>query len=283
MIHTPTRSPAFERTSKRRKGFPSETRVKRGLRSVKGGAVELLEKLGRNDPCPCGSRRRFQGLLPQERPLRRGRAARLLAVRVGRAGQHCRSWGHNARHRTGVDLYRPSTFVRDFAGMMDWIAAHPIKLGLLALVVAVWLYRRSGPTAGVAFDRDDPRLLAAKAEARVALPRFWTALEQRQAGDEDFALKFNLNHGSAGPDAESIWAGDIVRRDGKLFGRLANAPLNPNYRAGDEVEIAPEAIDDWSFFRGDVAQGHFVTRVMLDAAPPRVAARQRAQLGWTAA
>ncbi|WP_244499461.1 SEC-C metal-binding domain-containing protein [Rhizobium sp. AC44/96] len=23
-----------------------------------------MEKLGRNDPCPCGSRRRFQELLP---------------------------------------------------------------------------------------------------------------------------------------------------------------------------------------------------------------------------
>jgi uncharacterized protein YecA (UPF0149 family) len=45
---------AFEVTSKRRKGFPSETRVKRGHRVVRGGK-ELIEKLGRNDPCPCGS------------------------------------------------------------------------------------------------------------------------------------------------------------------------------------------------------------------------------------
>jgi hypothetical protein len=55
--------PAFERTSKRRKGFPSETRVKRGLRFVRGGEKELVEKLGRNDPCPCGSGKRFQALL----------------------------------------------------------------------------------------------------------------------------------------------------------------------------------------------------------------------------
>ena len=48
----------FEPTSKRRKGYPSETQVKRGHRVV-GGEKELLEKLGRNDPCPCGSRRRF--------------------------------------------------------------------------------------------------------------------------------------------------------------------------------------------------------------------------------
>jgi len=59
-------STAFERTSKRRKGFPSETRVRRGTRVVHGDK-ELLEKLGRNDLCPCGSGRRFQALLPRQR------------------------------------------------------------------------------------------------------------------------------------------------------------------------------------------------------------------------
>ena len=48
----------FEITSKRRKGFPSETRVKRGKRIVHG-TKELFEKLGRNDLCPCGSGRSF--------------------------------------------------------------------------------------------------------------------------------------------------------------------------------------------------------------------------------
>jgi len=56
-------SHGFEASSKRRKGFPSEARVKRGHRVVHG-EKELLEKLGRNDPCPCGSTRRFQELLP---------------------------------------------------------------------------------------------------------------------------------------------------------------------------------------------------------------------------
>jgi uncharacterized protein YecA (UPF0149 family) len=38
--------------------------VKRGLRFVRGGEKELVEKLGRNDPCPCGSNKSFQALLP---------------------------------------------------------------------------------------------------------------------------------------------------------------------------------------------------------------------------
>jgi uncharacterized protein YecA (UPF0149 family) len=55
-------SQAFSITRKRRKSFPSETQVKRGRRFVHGD-VELSEKLGRNDLCPCGSGRRFQSLL----------------------------------------------------------------------------------------------------------------------------------------------------------------------------------------------------------------------------
>ena len=49
---------SFESTSKRRKGYPSETRVGKGMRVVHGHKV-LSEKLGRNDLCPCGSGRSF--------------------------------------------------------------------------------------------------------------------------------------------------------------------------------------------------------------------------------
>ena len=63
-------SRAFEVMSKRRKGFPSERRVKRGQRVVRCDK-ELVEKLGRNDLCPCGSGKRFQEVLPQEGNTRR--------------------------------------------------------------------------------------------------------------------------------------------------------------------------------------------------------------------
>ncbi|WP_145362909.1 SEC-C metal-binding domain-containing protein [Stratiformator vulcanicus] len=45
--------------SKRRRGYPSEARVKRGVRVVHGEKL-LEEKLGRNDLCPCGSGQRFK-------------------------------------------------------------------------------------------------------------------------------------------------------------------------------------------------------------------------------
>ncbi|MEM1043210.1 MAG: SEC-C metal-binding domain-containing protein [Bacteroidota bacterium] len=59
--------------SKRRRGFPSETHVKRGVRTVGDGKV-LTEKLGRNDLCPCGSGRRFQAMLSPQRSVRRNAA-----------------------------------------------------------------------------------------------------------------------------------------------------------------------------------------------------------------
>ncbi|WP_425231137.1 SEC-C metal-binding domain-containing protein [Sphingomonas sp.] len=33
------------------------------------GDKELIEKLGRNDPCPCGSGHRFQTMLSAQRPV----------------------------------------------------------------------------------------------------------------------------------------------------------------------------------------------------------------------
>jgi hypothetical protein len=49
-------------------------RVKRGLRFVRGGpehsnSVALVEKLGRNDLCPCGSGKRFQEMLHEQGPV----------------------------------------------------------------------------------------------------------------------------------------------------------------------------------------------------------------------
>lgn len=56
---TSTTSRPFETMSKRRRGFPSETQVKRGVRIVHSDKL-LDEKLGRNDRCPCGSQKRFR-------------------------------------------------------------------------------------------------------------------------------------------------------------------------------------------------------------------------------
>jgi len=56
----------FEPMSKRRKGFPSEKKVKRGVRIVHGNK-ELAEKLGRNDLWSVRLDEAVQEVLPEER------------------------------------------------------------------------------------------------------------------------------------------------------------------------------------------------------------------------
>jgi SEC-C motif len=65
--------------SKRRKGFPSETQVKRGDRIVHGDK-ELMEKVGRNDPCPCGSAKLFKKCCRNTGCFRRRESGLLLSV-----------------------------------------------------------------------------------------------------------------------------------------------------------------------------------------------------------
>ncbi|OYQ35444.1 hypothetical protein CHU93_01695 [Sandarakinorhabdus cyanobacteriorum] len=151
----------------------------------------------------------------------------------------------------------------------------------LALVAAFLLLRRwFGPPRGVHFAPDDPQLLAAKARARDGMPDFWAALIAADPADTDFMIKFNLHHGRAGAAPESIWARAIERRDGAIHGRLANPPLDPAWNEGDAVVIDPAAIDDWCFFRNNVAIGHFITRVMIERSAPHHAAQARKALGW---
>lgn len=64
--------------SKRRKGFPSETQVKRGERVVHGDK-ELLEKVGRNDPCPCSSGKLFKKCCRNTGCFRRRESGLLLS------------------------------------------------------------------------------------------------------------------------------------------------------------------------------------------------------------
>lgn len=80
---------AFEPMSKRRKGFPSETRVKRGVQVVHGNK-QLVEKLGRKDLCPCGSGRRFQTMLHEDWQVRWRKPSRILSESRQSESEQCR-------------------------------------------------------------------------------------------------------------------------------------------------------------------------------------------------
>jgi len=117
---TSTKCHAFERSSKRRRSFPSETRVKRGHRLVHGH-VELCEKLGRNDLCPCGSGRRFQALLSAKWVLWRYTAQRLL-LETDDGERVLRSAGGRPQLHRGCSR---AEVMRAFSGALGFGLARP--------------------------------------------------------------------------------------------------------------------------------------------------------------
>ena len=105
--------------SKRRNGFPSENCVKRGRRVVHGDK-ELSEKLGRNDPCVCGSGRSFQAVLPEVGMLLTAAIATTTgatevatrkAARVAR-GRLAKAWPAREHRRGSSPLLSASSALR---------------------------------------------------------------------------------------------------------------------------------------------------------------------------
>jgi uncharacterized protein YegJ (DUF2314 family) len=142
----------------------------------------------------------------------------------------------------------------------------------------VWLYRWwFVPPAGIGFAPDDPDKLAAEKEARRCLPLFWQAFENPELDEHDFAVKFNL---TPHKEAEHIWACDLRRKVGVLYGKLANEPLEPGYEPDTFYPIAEELIVDWTYSKGSEAKGHYVTRVMMERMPKRFVAKAKKELGW---
>lgn len=161
---------------------------------------------------------------------------------------------------------------------LDWEKIAAIVGLILAYIVAriAWNWWFGDPP-GVGLDPDDPEALAAKAEARRTLPQFWAAFNHPAEDEGWFALKFNLC--PEGP-AELIWAGDISVREGVVYGHLLNEPVDEEFELGQRVIIDERHIVDWTYTKGDVSQGHFLSRVMLNHMPKRYVARIKKEYGW---
>jgi uncharacterized protein YegJ (DUF2314 family) len=124
-------------------------------------------------------------------------------------------------------------------------------------------------------DPADPKMSAARAQAKAQLPEFLQRLSSPAPDESNFVVKFDLQN-----TGEFIWATDLVMENGRLTGVLANTPLHPDYRMGQRVPIPEAAIADWGYFRGNVMQGNFTTRVQLDVMAPEEAREVRQRLGW---
>jgi uncharacterized protein YegJ (DUF2314 family) len=147
---------------------------------------------------------------------------------------------------------------------------------VVGAVLYLWYWWTSDP-AGIAFDPDDPEKVAAEKEARRSLPLFWEAFKNPAEDEYDFSVKFNL---TPNKDAEFIWAYDLKWENDRLYGKLGNEPLEPGYEPDRFYKINPDLIVDWTYFKGNEAKGHFITKVMMTRMPKRFAKRAARELGW---
>lgn len=148
---------------------------------------------------------------------------------------------------------------------------------VVALVIYLWRWWTI-PPAGVAFDPDDPEKIAAEREARRTLPLFWQAFDNPAPDECDFAVKFNL---TPHKDAEFIWAHELKKEDGILYGKLGNEPLEPGYEPDRYYRIDPNLIVDWTYFQHSEAKGHFTTKLMFNRMPKRFVKKAVKELGWS--
>ena len=156
-----------------------------------------------------------------------------------------------------------------------------LGLALMGAATAAKYYTRSShPKDRVVQVRvDDQQITAAKAKARAGLPQFFARLDKHSFDESSFGLKFDLNYGHAERgQAEIIWARDIVRQNGKLFGTLDNVPATNGFSAGEQVEIPQVAIADWAIKKNDKFEGHYTTRVLVSHLPPDQAQQVLARL-----
>lgn len=115
-------------------------------------------------------------------------------------------------------------------------------------------------------DSDDPRMVAAVAEARRQFPVFERAF--REQDGTDFSVKTLVR--DANGDGECIWVAVDRIVDGRIHGRLGNDPVKLK-SLFLEAPVCVEAaeIEDWLFVRDEKPQGLFTVSVIEAIAEER--------------
>ena len=112
----------------------------------------------------------------------------------------------------------------------------------------------------------DPEMNAAIAKARASIGRFWTALELKPPGTENYSLKVAIVDGD---QVEHFTTLNVERKDGKIFAEIANEPqFVSNVTFGQRIEVPEADISDWMFWRNGKVVGGETLRVLLKRLSP---------------
>ena len=115
----------------------------------------------------------------------------------------------------------------------------------------------------VQISKDDPRMVAAVAEARQRWPEFAAAFNSRAAGDEAFIIKARF---SDGEHEEFMWVQVQKLESDSITGELGNSPASLKHVKEGEIVTVPLAdLNDWLCQINGEAVGGFTMKVMKQA------------------
>ncbi|WP_312014709.1 MULTISPECIES: DUF2314 domain-containing protein [unclassified Bradyrhizobium] len=113
------------------------------------------------------------------------------------------------------------------------------------------------------FRNGDPEIIAAIAQARSTLPKFWASYDAPKPSETGHSLKARFPYPNN--SGEHIWMAEVKKiGNGRYSGRFANAPVHlRGKRAGDLAEFREADISDWMFLRNGKIVGGETIRPML--------------------
>lgn len=114
-----------------------------------------------------------------------------------------------------------------------------------------------------AINEDDPRLVAAVAEARQRWPEFLTAFAKRQA-DQIFSIRAALPVKTSGK-TEPIWVRVSQIDDQTIHGHLDSDPLDLNLKSDVPVVVELQTLTDWAFTQDQKTTGLFTLKALHDS------------------
>ncbi|BCW90169.1 hypothetical protein sos41_33370 [Alphaproteobacteria bacterium SO-S41] len=142
-----------------------------------------------------------------------------------------------------------------------------IRSLLIAAALAVTFPAAAEPReTTVPVAEQDGEMIAAIAEARMTLPRFWTAMETAEPGTGGYSLKVAITDGD---QVEHFTTTGVEHVDSKIFARIANTPQFITTVAYDQRIEVPEAdISDWMYLRNGKVVGGYTLRLLLSRMTP---------------
>ena len=143
-----------------------------------------------------------------------------------------------------------------------------------ALAGALPFVAAPATAAGPARDpASHPAIAEAIAVARRTLPQFMERWDANEPQDTGYALKIAIGDQNG---IEHLWISSLERRNGRIYGRIDTRPLRVrSHAAGQRIEVRPDFIVDWMYFRRGRMVGNHTGRAMLPFMAPAEAERLR--------